>query len=94
MSGSIGGYTVASTGVKVNGTTVMRNMGQLTADKGVRDRRIAIKCVHVERIICLSKNFQILKGILDRSYVPVCGRILYVCFALQNFRPNSMENLA
>ncbi len=80
--------------VHVNIPTVMRNMNQLPAEKVVRDRRIASKRVHVERIIGLAKTFRILKEELDHSYVCLGGRILFVCFALQNFRPSVMDNLA
>ncbi len=84
----------ASKGVHVNIPTVMRNMVQLPPENVIQDRRIASKRVHVERIIALAKTFRILKEELDHSYVPLGGRILYVCFSLQNFRPSIMDNLA
>jgi len=33
----------------------------------------------------MSKKFKILKSELHSSYVPLGGRILFVCFAVQNF---------
>jgi len=80
--------------VEVNIPTVMRNMSQLPAEKVISDRRIASKRVHVERMIGLAKTFRILKEELDHSYIPLGGRILFVCFALQNFRASVMDNLA
>lgn len=80
--------------VHVNIPTVMRNMVQLPQEKVIQDRRIASKRVHVERMIGLAKTFRILKEELHHSYVPLGGRILFVCLALQNFRPSIMNNSA
>ncbi len=78
--------------VHVNVPTVMKNMVQLPAEKVIQDRRIASKRVHVERVIGLAKTFRILKDELHHAYVPFGGKILFVCFALTNFRPNLMNN--
>ncbi len=72
--------------VEVNVPTVMRGITQIPAEKLVQDRRIASKRVHVERVIGLAKTFRILKEELDRHYIPLGGRIIYVCFALTNFK--------
>ncbi len=80
--------------VHVNIPTVMRNMVQLPPDKVIRDRRIASKRVHVERIIGLAKTYKILKEDLHHHYTPLGGRILYVCFALVNFRPCIVDSNA
>lgn len=72
--------------VFVNVPASMRNKNQLDPDTVERDRRIASKRVHVERLIGLAKNFKILKGNLNHNYVPIGGQILFVCFALSNFK--------
>ena len=46
--------------VQVNIPTVMRGMSQLPAETVVKDRRLASKRVHVERVIGLAKHFKIL----------------------------------
>lgn len=78
--------------VQVNTPTVMRGLTQLPAEKVIRDRRIASKRVHVERIIGLGKVFRILTDELDHSYVPLGGRLLYVCFALTNFKSGIIDS--
>jgi len=78
--------------VHVNIPTVMRNMVQLPQEKVIQDRRIASKRVHVERMIGFAKTFRILKEELHHSYIPLGGQILFVCLALQNFRPSIMNN--
>jgi hypothetical protein len=74
-------------GVQVNVPTVMKGITQLPAEKVIRDRRIASKRVHVERVIGMAKHFRILKQELDHSYIPLGGRILFVCLSLTNFMP-------
>ncbi len=80
--------------VHVNVPTVMRGMSQLPPENVVRDRHLAAKRVHVERVIGLAKTFRILKDELDHSYIPLGGRILYTCFALTNLRPSIMHSQA
>jgi hypothetical protein len=79
-------------GVHVNIPTVMKGMSQLPPEKVLRDRNIASKRVHVERIIGLAKVFKILKDELHHNYLPIGGRILFVCFSLCNFKPNILKN--
>ena len=52
------------------------------------DRRVASKRVHVERVIGLAKTYKIIDQEMDWRKVPIGGKIIYVCFALVNFRPN------
>ena len=73
--------------VHVNIPTVMRGLTQIPAEKLIKDRRVASKRVHVERVIGLAKQFRILKQELDHSYIPLGGRILFVCLSLINFKP-------
>ena len=78
----------ASQDVAVNTPTTMKGVNQLPADTVVKDRRIASKRVHVERVIGLGKTFKILQGELDHSKTPMGGRIIFVCNILSNFRRN------
>ena len=74
--------------VQVNTPTTMKGVNQLPAETVVKDRRIARKCVHVERVIGLAKTYKILANELDHSKTPRGGKILFVCFILSNFRKN------
>ena len=78
----------ASQDVRVNTPRFMKGRTQLPEDVVVEDRKIASKRVHVERIIGLAKHYKILQTKMDHSRVPLGGRIIYVCFALCNFRLN------
>ena len=73
--------------VFVNTPTTMKGKNQLPASTVVKDRRIASKRVHVGRVIGLAKTFKILKREFNHKRTPLGGRVLFVCFAIQNFRP-------
>jgi hypothetical protein len=81
----------ASQNVQVNTPTPMRGKNQHEVATVLEDQRIASKRVHVERVIGLAKTYKILKDELDHSKVPYGGRIIFVCFALCNFRSNIMS---
>lgn len=78
----------ASKDVKVNIPTSMKGRNQLPADTVLKDRRIASKRVHVERVIGLAKSYKILATKMDTKRVPYGGKIIFVCFAMVNFRLN------
>ena len=78
----------ANKDVKVNTPRTMKGVTQLPAQVVVEDRRIASKRVHVERVIALAKTYKILKETMDKSRTPYGGKIIFVCFALCNFRLN------
>ena len=79
-------------GVQVNTPTTMRGKNQLPSDVVVKDRRISSLRVHIERVIGYAKTYKILKTDLPHDYVPIAGRILFVAFAICNFRPSIMNN--
>ena len=78
----------ATKDVQVNTPTTMRGVNQLPAETVVRDRVIASKRVHVERVIGLAKTYKILKQEFHPARRPLMDKIIYVCFALVNFRTN------
>lgn len=80
-------------GVSVNTPTPLRNKTQLSSKEVVNDRRISSKRIHVERIIGYAKTFRILKHI-NSSLTPLAGKIIFVCFALVNFRPTIVSSKA
>lgn len=84
----------SSQNVHVNTPTTMRGINQLPASTVVKDRRIASKRVHVERVIGLAKTFKILKRELSHARTSLGGRIIYVCFVLTNFKPSIVNERA
>ncbi|XP_061196051.1 uncharacterized protein LOC133204344 [Saccostrea echinata] len=76
----------ANQNVCVNTPTLLKGKSQLSPEDIVRDRRVASKRIHVERVIGLAKRFKILKHELPMSKVPLASRIVYICFILSNFR--------
>lgn len=76
----------ASKNVMVNTPTMLKGKSQLDPHEVVRDRRVASKRIHIERIIGMSKTYKILKQELSGAKVPLGSRITFICFALTNFR--------
>jgi len=72
--------------VHVNTPTTMRGRNQLDAQTVVKDRRIASKRIHVERVIGYAKGFKILTRPLCADKLALGSRIAYVCFMLINFK--------
>ncbi len=77
-----------SNNVTVNIPTFFRKKNRLSAFSVLRDRKIASKRVHVERIIGLAKSYKILKGPLNNTESALATQIIHVCFYLCNFRAN------
>lgn len=76
----------ADQNVSVNTPTLLKGKSQLEPEDIVRDRTVASKRIHVERVIGLAKRFKIFKQELPSSKVPLASRIVYICFMLSNFR--------
>lgn len=72
--------------VKVNIPEFLKGKTQLSGLSVLRDRELARKRVHIERLIGLTKTYKILKSDLDHSYIPLATKIFYVCFMCCNFR--------
>ena len=84
----------ATRNVKVNTPAMLNGKSQLEPEVVVRDRRIASKRIHVERVIGFGKTYKILKKELSCYKVPLGHRIVFVCFALSNFRRSIVNRLA
>ncbi|XP_062585854.1 uncharacterized protein LOC134247520 [Saccostrea cucullata] len=80
----------ASRNIQVNTPTMIKGKSQLEAQVVVKDRRIASKRIHVERIIGLAKTFKILKKELPGKAI-LGSRIIFICFSELNFRPCIVE---
>ncbi|VDI66249.1 Hypothetical predicted protein [Mytilus galloprovincialis] len=76
----------AAQDVKVNTPTMLKGKSQLEPEEVVRDRRVASKRIHIERVIGLAKTFKILKNELPSGKLILGSRIVFVCFSIANFR--------
>ena len=80
--------------VKVNTPTMLRGRSQLSSEEVIKDRRIAAKRIHVERVIGLAKTYKILASEMHHSQRPLSDKIVFVCFALCNFKPSIIGKYA
>ena len=78
----------ASKDINVNTPSTLKGKSQLEPEQVVKDRKVASKRIHIERIIGLAKTFKILKRDLNSNFVILGNRIIHVCFYLCNFRPS------
>ncbi|XP_052695305.1 uncharacterized protein LOC128173672 isoform X2 [Crassostrea angulata] len=84
----------ASQDVYVNTPTMLKGKSQLDPQEVIRDRRVASKRIHIERVIGLSKGFKILRHPLPQSKLHLGSRIVFVCFSLSNFRKSIVDRNA
>lgn len=84
----------ASQDVYVNTPTMLKGKSQLDPQEVIRDRRVASKRIHIERVIGLSKGFKILRHPLPQSKLHLGPRIVFVCFSLSNFRKSIVDRNA
>ena len=78
--------------VTVNIPTFFKKKNRLSGKTVVRDRKIASKRVHVERVIGLAKTFKILKKPMSNTESALATQIIRVCFYLCNFRSSIVPN--
>jgi hypothetical protein len=74
--------------VKINIPTFFHKKNRLSGETVLKDRKIASKRVHVERIIGLAKTYKILKHPMNNTESALATEIIRVCFFLCNFRAN------
>lgn len=90
------GFTVqdlfATKDVGINMPSFLKGKSQLSGQQVIKDRRIASKRIHVERIIGLAKTYKILKREIPVQRVPLGSYILSVCFHLVNFKNCIVSN--
>ena len=84
----------ATKNVHVNIPSFLKGKSQLTAAEVVKDRRIASKRIHIERVIGLAKTFKILKQPLPAKRIRLGNRIIKVCFLLCNFKTSIVGSYA
>ncbi|XP_041971329.1 uncharacterized protein LOC121727505 isoform X2 [Aricia agestis] len=85
------GFTVqdnmfADRNISVRIPTFLKGKSQLPGLTVIKDRELASKHVHIERIIELTKTYKILKSELDHNFIPIASKIFFICFMCCNFR--------
>ena len=76
----------AARNVGVNIPSFLRGKSQFGHAEVMKDRKIASKRIHIERVIGLAKTFKILKQPILSQRVALGNRIIRVCFILCNFK--------
>ena len=72
--------------ILVNIPTFLKKGNHFDAKTLARDRKVASKRVHVERIIGLAKTYKILTEPMNSTEASLAYEIISVCFMLCNFR--------
>lgn len=72
--------------VTINIPSFFKKKNRLSGKTILKDRKIASKRVHIERIIGLGKTFKILKQPMNSVESGMATQIIQVCFYLCNFR--------
>ena len=72
--------------VTVNIPTFLKKGNQFKSKTLARDRKVASKRVHIERIIGLAKTYKILTQPLNSIESTLASELIYICFMLCNFR--------
>ena len=75
-----------STNVEINIPSFFKKKNRLSGTIVMKDRKIASKRVHIERIIGLAKTFKILTQPMNNTESSLASKITTICFALCNFR--------
>lgn len=76
----------ASQNVSVNTPHMLRGKSQLEPADVVHDRGVSSKRIHIERVIGLAKTFKILERTLPCQKIKDAHKIIFICFAITNFR--------
>jgi len=81
-------------GVTINIPTFFRKKNRMSSEVVAKDRKIASKRVHIERIIGLGKTYKILTQPLNPLESALAAQIITTCFELCNFRKNIVSKHA
>lgn len=80
--------------VQINIPEFFKKKNRMSGQSVMKDRKIASKRVHIERIIGLGKTFKILKGNLNATETKMASKIIFVCYMLCNFKRNIVPGYA
>ena len=83
-----------SYGVKVNMPSFFKKGNQICSDTLKKDRKIASKRVHVERIIGMLKTYKTLTQPMNQTETILSSDITFIVAMLVNFRSNIISKNA
>lgn len=72
--------------VLINIPSFFKKKNRLSYETVLKDRKVASKRVHIERVIGLAKTFKILRKPLNNTESALATKIIKICFLLCNFR--------
>ena len=72
--------------VHVNIPEFFKNKNRMSGETVQKDRKIASKRVHIERIIGLGKTYKILVRPMNATETKLSSKIIFICYMLCNFR--------
>ena len=72
--------------IQINIPTFLQKRNQFTPESRIKDKKIASKRVHIERLIGLAKTYKILTKPLSRYDTTLGSYICFICFMSCNFR--------
>ena len=72
--------------VEINIPAFFKKKNRLDKATLLKDRRIASKRVHIERIIGLGKTYRILRSPMNSTYTKLSSKIIFICYMLCNFK--------
>ena len=73
--------------VSINIPSFFRKKNRMSGQTVLKDRKIASKRVHIERIIGLGKTYKILCNPMNHTETLLASDIIFICYMLINFRP-------
>ncbi|XP_069102281.1 uncharacterized protein [Argopecten irradians] len=73
--------------ISINIPSFFKKKNRLSGEIVMKDRKIASKRVHIERIIGLAKTYKILTEPMTSTETKLATEIIFICFMLCNFRP-------
>ena len=74
--------------VQINIPNFFSKKNRMSGDTVLKDRKIASKRVHIERIIGLGKTYKILDRRMNATETKMASKIIFVCYMLCNFKRN------
>ena len=73
--------------VTINIPTFFKKQNKMSVKTVLKDRKIARKRVHIERIIGLGKTYKILNQPMNYTETLLASDIIFICYMLVNIRP-------
>ena len=73
--------------VTINIPTFFKKQNKMSGKTVLKDRKIASKRVHIERIIGLGKTYKILNQPMNYTETLLASDIIFICYMLVNIRP-------